>query len=146
MPLSMSISNKELDLTNMSTIFDEEEEEDIIDVDEELEIIIMANGGKFKLSQPQNMDNLVEKVKESLYKALDYYWDALLDCSLIAMLLDPHCKSMKKLDSWERDKAIDLLQEKYDLLSIGNESITSLVNVNEPFFSNVWVRCNINIK
>ncbi|CAG8539937.1 37604_t:CDS:2 [Gigaspora margarita] len=75
MPLSTSISNKELDLTNMSTIFDEEEEEDIIDVDEELEIIITANG-----------------------------------------------------DSWEHDKAIDLLQEKYDLLSIENESIISLVN------------------
>ncbi|CAG8531706.1 18637_t:CDS:2, partial [Racocetra persica] len=42
-PLSMSISNKELDLTNMLTIFDEEEE-NIVDVDEELEIIITANG------------------------------------------------------------------------------------------------------
>ncbi|CAG8849744.1 21897_t:CDS:1, partial [Racocetra persica] len=66
---------------------------------------------------------------ESLYKALDHYWDAPLDCSLIAMLLDPRCKSIKKLDSWERDKAIDLLREKYDLLSIRNESITNLVNV-----------------
>ncbi|CAG8772630.1 2846_t:CDS:1 [Dentiscutata erythropus] len=102
----MSISNEELYLTNMSTIFDEE---NIVDEDEELEIIITANRGKFKLSQPQNTDNLVEKVKESLYKALDYYWDAPLDCSLIAMLLDLCCKSMKKLDSWERDKAIDLL-------------------------------------
>ncbi|CAG8753110.1 23074_t:CDS:2, partial [Gigaspora rosea] len=78
MPLSTSIGNEELDLTNMSTIFDEEEEENIVDVDEELEIIITANR-----------------------------------------------------DSWERDKAIDLLREKYDLLSIGNESITSLVNVEQ---------------
>ncbi|CAG8561038.1 18021_t:CDS:1, partial [Cetraspora pellucida] len=39
--------------------------------------------------------------------------------------------SMKKLDSWEHDKAIDLLREKYDLLSIGNESIISLVNVEQ---------------
>ncbi|CAG8792673.1 11797_t:CDS:2, partial [Dentiscutata erythropus] len=114
-----------LDLTNMLTIFDEEEE-NIVDIDEELEIIITANGGKFKLSQPQNTDNLVEKVKENLYKALDHYWDTPLDCSLIAMLLDPRCKSMKKLNSWERDKAIDLLREKYDLLSIRNESITNL--------------------
>ncbi|CAG8611779.1 9986_t:CDS:2, partial [Scutellospora calospora] len=114
-PLSMSISNEELDLTNMLTIFDEEEE-NIVDMDKELEIIITANGGRFNLSQPQNMDNLVEK-------------DASLDCSLIAMLLDPHCKSMKKLDSWEHDKAINLLREKYDLLSIRNESITNLVNV-----------------
>ncbi|CAG8800637.1 11889_t:CDS:2, partial [Racocetra persica] len=58
------------------------EEENIVDIDEELKIIIIANG--------------------------DHYWDASLDCSLIAMLLDPRCKSMKKLDSWERDKAIDL--------------------------------------
>ncbi|CAG8678248.1 14297_t:CDS:2 [Cetraspora pellucida] len=84
-PLSISISNEELDLTNMLTIFDEKEE-NIVDVDEELEIIIMTNGGKFNLSQPQNTDNLVEK-------------------------------------------AIDLLREKYDLLSIRNESITNLVNV-----------------
>ncbi|CAG8761461.1 8791_t:CDS:2, partial [Cetraspora pellucida] len=65
--------NKELDLTNMLTIFDEKEEENIVDVNEELEIIITANEDKFKLSQPQNTDNLVEKIKESLYKALDYY-------------------------------------------------------------------------
>ncbi|CAG8839341.1 35616_t:CDS:2, partial [Gigaspora margarita] len=112
MPLSMSISNEELDLTNMSTIFDKEEEEDIINVDKELEIIIMANGGKFKLSQPQNTDNLEEK-------------------------------SIKKLDSWKHDKAIDLLREKYNLLSIGNKSITSLVNVEQNenqmrLFNNVW--------
>ncbi|CAG8853724.1 42621_t:CDS:1, partial [Gigaspora margarita] len=42
--LSISISNKELNLTNISTIFDEEEEEDIIDVDKKLKIIILANG------------------------------------------------------------------------------------------------------
>ncbi|CAG8695630.1 2098_t:CDS:1, partial [Cetraspora pellucida] len=48
----------------------------------------MANGGKFKLSQPQNTDNLVKKIKESLYKALDYYWNTSHDCSLIAMLLN----------------------------------------------------------
>ncbi|CAG8713241.1 13859_t:CDS:2 [Cetraspora pellucida] len=34
-------------------------------------------------------------------------------------------------DNWEHDKAIDFLQEKYDLLSIGNESIISLVNVEQ---------------
>ncbi|CAG8678406.1 40131_t:CDS:2 [Gigaspora margarita] len=123
MPLSTSLSNKELDLTNMLTIFDKEEEEDIIDIDEELEIIIIANGGKFKLNQPQNTDNLEEKVKKSLYKALDYYWNTPLDCSLIAILLDSCCKSMKKLDSWKCDKAIDLFIE--------NENITSLVNIEQ---------------
>ncbi|CAG8857470.1 18414_t:CDS:1, partial [Gigaspora margarita] len=121
----MSINTKELDLTNMSTIF-EEDEEDIVDVDEELETIITANGGKFKLSQLQNTDSLVEKVKESLHIALNHYWDAPLDCFLIAMLLDPRCKSMRKLDSWEHDKAIDLLRQKYNLLSTENEDINNL--------------------
>ncbi|CAG8778557.1 41577_t:CDS:1, partial [Gigaspora margarita] len=114
--MSMSVKTKELDLTNMSTIF-EEDEEDIVDVDKELETIITANGGKFKLSQLQNTDSLIEKVKESLHIALNHYWSAPLDCSLIAILLDPCCKSMRKLDSWECDKAVDLLRQKYNLLS-----------------------------
>lgn len=126
-PMWMSINDVEIDFMNMSTIF-EEEEEDIIDFDEELEIITTSNGNKFKLSQPQNTESLVEKVKASLHKALNHYWDAPLDSSLIAMLLDPHCKSMKKLDSWERDKAISLLQEEYNLLSNGNETINNLPN------------------
>ncbi|CAG8624900.1 5645_t:CDS:1, partial [Gigaspora rosea] len=41
-PKSMSINIEELDLTNMSTIF-EEDEEDIVDVNEKLETIITAN-------------------------------------------------------------------------------------------------------
>ncbi|CAG8839212.1 28333_t:CDS:1, partial [Gigaspora margarita] len=89
-PLSMNISNEELDLINMLTIFEEEEEENIVDLDDDLEIITMADGSKFKFSQSQNMDCLVEKVKESLYKALSHYWNAPFNCSLIAMLLDPH--------------------------------------------------------
>ncbi|CAG8553040.1 36016_t:CDS:2 [Gigaspora margarita] len=107
-PISMSINIEELDLMNMSTIF-EEDEEDIVDVDKELKTIITANGGKFKLSQPQNTNSLVEKVKESLHIALNHYWDTPLDYSLIAMLLDPCCKSIRKLNSWECDKAVDLL-------------------------------------
>ncbi|CAG8679584.1 6868_t:CDS:2 [Cetraspora pellucida] len=90
-PLSISISNKELNLTNILTIFDKKKE-NIVDVDKKLKIIIMANR--------------VEKVKKSLYKALDYYWDAPLDCSLITMLLDSCCKSMKKLDSWKRERLL----------------------------------------
>ncbi|CAG8765598.1 24316_t:CDS:2 [Dentiscutata erythropus] len=101
----MSISNEELDLTNMLTIFNEEEE-NRVDVDEEL----------------------LRLMEESLYKVLDYYWDALLDCFLIAILLDPRCKSMKKLDSWEHNKAIDLLREKYDLLSIRNKTPLCIEN------------------
>ncbi|CAG8757436.1 44850_t:CDS:2, partial [Gigaspora margarita] len=117
-PLSTSINgNKigEIDLTNMLTIFDEEEEDDIVDLDEESDLITTANGGKFKLSQPQNTDNLVEK-------------DAPLDSSLIAMLLDSHCKLITKLDNWERNKTISLLQEKYNSLCVENENITDLPN------------------
>ncbi|CAG8828165.1 1150_t:CDS:2, partial [Gigaspora margarita] len=82
-------------------------------------------------TQPQNTDSLVEKVKESLHIALNHYWDTPLDCSLIAMLLDLHCKSMRKLDSWEHDKAVDLLRQKYNLLSTENENINNLVNVDQ---------------
>ncbi|CAG8853053.1 25285_t:CDS:1, partial [Gigaspora margarita] len=130
-PLSMNISNEELDLMNMLTIFEEEEEKNIVDLDDDLEIITMADGSTFKFSQPQNTDSLAEKVKEGLYKALSHYWDAPLNCSLIAMLLDPRCKLMKKLDSWERNKATDLLREKYNLLSAGDKNITNVMNVEQ---------------
>ncbi|CAG8541975.1 8817_t:CDS:2, partial [Ambispora leptoticha] len=124
-PISANI-DEEIDLISILTIFDEEEEEDIVDLDEELEIITTADGNKIKLSQPQDTDDLVEKVKENLHKALCYYWDAPLNSSLIAMLLDPRCKSMNKLDSWERDKAISLLREEYNLLNTENETVTNL--------------------
>ncbi|CAG8563694.1 138_t:CDS:1, partial [Dentiscutata erythropus] len=129
-PLSTSINEEELDLINMVTVF-EEEEENIVDLDKELEIIVTANGDKFKINQPQNVDNLAEKVKENLYKALNHYWDAPLDSSLIAMLLDPHCKSMKKLDSWERNKAINVLRDEYNSLNTENETVIDLANVDQ---------------
>ncbi|CAG8808661.1 15896_t:CDS:2 [Gigaspora margarita] len=61
--LSMNISNKELDLMNMLTIFEKEEKENIVDLDDDLKIITMANGSKFKFSQLQNMNYLVEKYR-----------------------------------------------------------------------------------
>ncbi|CAG8473561.1 22983_t:CDS:2, partial [Cetraspora pellucida] len=118
--------DEEINLISILTIFDEKEEEDIVNLDEELEIITTANGNKIKLSQPQDTDDLVEKVKEDLHKVLYYYWNILLNSSLIAMLLDPYCKSMNKLDSWEHDKAISLLQEEYNLLNTENETVTNL--------------------
>ncbi|CAG8761530.1 18373_t:CDS:1 [Dentiscutata erythropus] len=48
--LLMSINNENLNLTNMSTIFEEDEEEDIVDIDEEFEIITTAKGDKFKFN------------------------------------------------------------------------------------------------
>ncbi|CAG8832712.1 4137_t:CDS:2, partial [Gigaspora margarita] len=71
--------------------------------------------------------------KEFIDRALvlNYYWDAPLDHSLIAMLLDSRCKFMTKLDNWERDKAISLLREEYNSICIKNENITNLPN-NEP--------------
>ncbi|CAG8496861.1 4013_t:CDS:2 [Gigaspora margarita] len=89
--------NDEIDLTNMLTIFDEEEEDNIVNLDEESD------------SQPQNTNNLVEKIKRNLHKALNHYWDAPPDHSLITMLLDPCCKFITKLDNWEYNKAISLL-------------------------------------
>ncbi|CAG8523206.1 6712_t:CDS:2, partial [Scutellospora calospora] len=115
-PLLTSI-NEELDLINMLTVF-EEEEENIVDLDEELEIIVTANGDKFKINQPQNTEGLVDK-------------DTPIDSSLIAILLDPRYKSMKKLDSWERNKAINVLRDKYNSLSTGNKTVTNLVNVDQ---------------
>ncbi|CAG8548849.1 17568_t:CDS:2, partial [Cetraspora pellucida] len=49
-PISANI-DEEIDLISILTIFDEEEEEDIVDLDEELEIITTADRNKIKLSQ-----------------------------------------------------------------------------------------------
>ncbi|CAG8762224.1 20691_t:CDS:2, partial [Gigaspora margarita] len=119
-----SASIEEIDLMDASDVFDDIEE-DIVDLDEEFATITIANGNVIKLNQPQNTDGLVNKIKKNLYAALKYYWDALIDRSLVATLLDPRCKSMKQLDGWERNKAISLLQENYELLNIENETTNS---------------------
>ncbi|CAG8507166.1 27734_t:CDS:2, partial [Gigaspora margarita] len=94
---------EEINNIDMSTIFDNEEE-DIIDLDDKSETITTADGKKFKLNLPQNTDSLIEN-------------------SLITILLDPQYKSMKQLNNWEHNKAVSLLQEKYNLLSVENELI-----------------------
>ncbi|CAG8837025.1 16386_t:CDS:1, partial [Cetraspora pellucida] len=68
---------------------------------------------------------LVNKIKKNLYAALKYYWDAPIDHSLVATLLNPRCKSMKQLDDWKRNKAISFLQENYELLNIENKTTNS---------------------
>ncbi|CAG8817131.1 2488_t:CDS:2, partial [Dentiscutata erythropus] len=50
-PLLTSITGNEIDeidLTNMLTIFDEEKEDDIVDLDEESDLITTANGERNK--------------------------------------------------------------------------------------------------
>ncbi|CAG8804523.1 43869_t:CDS:2, partial [Gigaspora margarita] len=119
-----SASIKEIDLMDASDVFDNIEE-DIVNLDEEFATITIANSNVIKLNQPQNTDGLVNKIKKNLYAALKYYWNAPIDRSLVATLLDPHCKSMKQLDSWKCNKAISLLQENYELLNIKNETTNS---------------------
>ncbi|CAG8786763.1 10303_t:CDS:2, partial [Gigaspora margarita] len=119
-----SASIEEIDLMDASDVFNDIEE-DIVDLDEEFATITIANGNVIKLNQPQNTDGLVNKIKKNLYAVLKYYWDALIDRSLVTTLLDPRCKSIKQLDGWERNKAISLLQENYELLNIENETTNS---------------------
>ncbi|CAG8803331.1 3682_t:CDS:2, partial [Gigaspora margarita] len=85
----------------MSTIFDKEKEDNIVDLDEELD------------NQPQNTDNLVEKIKINLHKALNHYWNAPLNHLLITMLLEPCCKSIAKLNNWK----LENIKEKFPVLS-----------------------------
>ncbi|CAG8743551.1 31365_t:CDS:2, partial [Racocetra persica] len=119
----VSTNAEEIDLMDTSDVFDDIEEENIIDLDKESATITTIDGSKIKLNQPQNTNSLVNKVKEKLYMALKYYWNIPTNSSLIATLLDPRCKSMKQLKNQERDKAISLLKENYELLNTENKDI-----------------------
>ncbi|CAG8837596.1 36984_t:CDS:2, partial [Gigaspora margarita] len=52
-----------INLNNLNTIFEEEEEDLVIDYDETCEIETTIKGHKVKISNPVDCDELVEKIK-----------------------------------------------------------------------------------
>ncbi|CAG8853307.1 22562_t:CDS:2, partial [Gigaspora margarita] len=86
-----SILNDEfeaINLDDMNTIFDEEEEDLVIDYNETSKIETTIKGWKIKISNLANCDELVEKVKYGLHYALNYYWKSSTEISLVATILD----------------------------------------------------------
>src|SRR5688572_24367189 len=89
---SSEITPEEIDLTNPTTIFDNDI--GIEDPDNDDEIDNHPKRRKILINIPQDCDGLIEKVKSALYIAMKHYWNVPQDEGLIATFLDPRCKSL----------------------------------------------------
>ncbi|CAG8684949.1 13445_t:CDS:2, partial [Racocetra persica] len=84
-----------------------EEEPEIKDIDDNTNDITDNEVDKSK------KPNIYKLVKNTIYDALFKYFDFLPDSVLLASLLDPRFKKMKRWLENEKEKAIALLKSEY---------------------------------
>ncbi|CAG8833484.1 24053_t:CDS:2, partial [Gigaspora margarita] len=86
-PLLISISYEELDLMNMLTIFEKEEEENIVNLDNNLEIITIANGNAIsKLDKIEVYEYLKLDQMPTITNSLNWWKNAQDKYLIIASL------------------------------------------------------------
>jgi len=81
------INPEEIDLTNPTTVFDDDI--GIDDPEEDDEIDDYPKRRKIKINTPQDCRNLIERVRSALYLAIDYYWSVPQEEGMVATFLDP---------------------------------------------------------
>ena len=106
------ITPEDIDLTNPTTVFDDDI--GIEDPDDDDEIEDYPKRRKIAINTPQNCNNLVENVKSALYIAMDHYWDVPQDEGMIATFLDPRCKSLSFATESQRNRTKTLLKKIYN--------------------------------
>ncbi|GET02276.1 zinc finger BED domain-containing protein 1-like [Rhizophagus clarus] len=101
----------EIDFKNYDNIFDDEIS--IEDDDEEDPSPTAIR--KLKINNPINTQDLVKKVKLSLYVAMKYYWSNLITPrSLLPSLLDPRIKDLSFVTAKQRQDTKELLKDEYN--------------------------------
>ena len=96
-----------------------------------------------KVKYPQNCSGLIQKIKGSLYNALDHYWKVNEMEVMIATILDPRTKKMEfGNDSNLYEQTKEELTYRYSLIKLENdknlddeqvESSTSQANLNQTY-------------
>jgi len=118
-------SNNDLFLDEDTVFGLEDKEIQPIDFDEE-EIVSNITKKRILIKNPLNTTGILEKVKESIYGALIYYWNDRSDLGLMATLLDPRYKDLDFLgDDSEKQQTIQKLRDEYN-------EIKELVFESEP--------------
>lgn len=109
---SSEIDPEEIDLTNPTTVFDNDIGiEDPNDGDEIDDRPMRRN---ISINLPQDCNDLIGKVKSALYIAMKHYWDVPQDEGLIAAILDPRCKYLRFASESQITSTKNLLREIYE--------------------------------
>src|SRR4051794_5331775 len=109
---SSEVDPEEIDLTNPTTIFDNDI--GIEDPDDDDEIDDCPKRQKISINIQQDCNDLIGKVKSALYKAMKHYWDVPQDECLIAAILDPRCKYLSFASESQITRTKNLLREIYE--------------------------------
>jgi hypothetical protein len=102
----------DIDLTNPTTVFDDDV--GIEDPDDDDEIDEYPRRRKIRINSSQVCDNLIGRVKSALYAAINHYWNAPQDEGMIATFLDPRCKSLNFATEEQKSRTKALLREIYN--------------------------------
>ena len=103
---------EDIDLTNFTTVFDDDV--GIEDPDDDDEVDDHPKWRKILINTPQDCKDLIKKVKLALYTAINHYWSVPQNEGMIATLLDPRCKSLNFADESQKIQTRDLLKEIYN--------------------------------
>ncbi|CAG8731410.1 8282_t:CDS:1, partial [Funneliformis mosseae] len=87
-------------------------------------VCIEGKGSKqvLNISEPIKVDGLVISVLETLDIALNKYWSVSPDVGLFATILDPRTKKLKKFTEAERQRAIALLIDRYEIYNVNDNN------------------------
>jgi len=109
---SSEINPEEIDLTNPTTVFDNDI--GIEDPDDDDEVDDHPKRRKISINTPQDCNDLIGKVRSALYIAIKHYWNVPQDECLIAAILDPRCKYLGFASESQIIRTKNLLKEIYE--------------------------------
>ena len=132
--------------TNLNTKNDAFEDNIVPEDDSEEIIETNISQRHIKVKYPQNCSGLIQKIKGSLYNALDHYWKVNEMEVMIATILDPRTKKMEfGNDSNLYEQTKEELTYRYSFIKLENnknlddeqvESSTSQANLNQTYKQN----------
>ena len=113
---------------NFETPFDE----DIIIEDDGQPPLVTSTTRKIRISEPVNCNGLIDKIKFTLFAAMDHYWNNLTYPEmLLPTLLDPRMKNLNFATDSEHLATKDLLKKQYEELKTQNSNNLSIINVDD---------------
>ena len=97
---------------NDETVFDED-----IAIEDDEQSLPINTTRKIRINEPVNCNGLIDKIKLTLFAAINHYWNDLTHPNmLLPTLLDPRMKDLSFVSELERLETKDLLKKKYEEL------------------------------
>ena len=116
---STNLLLKVVDLTNSTTILDEEEESSFEELNDEIdEIIDPITHCRIKISQPMVTEGVINRIKSIISQALNKYQNILSDIGLKAIYLDPRFKNLAFVIQEEKIRIEEIFHDELKELSL----------------------------